>query len=201
MEKVTLYILDTRKYTYNSLLSMTKLDEKELGFLDKYKVIDVKKEKLISYYFKKKYVGEYSLNEFGKPVSSSIRFNISDSKGIVVLAITNNFDIGVDIEVIRNKDEDLVKYVSSKEEYDFIKNEIDFFSIWTNKESLLKCLGTGIKNNIILVPSLPLNGLKEYEGKTYYSKIIKYSDAIISITLNNNEDFLYEIVLEGNNNE
>ena len=74
--KVILHILDTRKYTYNDLLSLTMLNEEELSLFDKYHVLSVKKEKLVSYYFKKKYVGDYFLNEFGKPLSNNIYFNI-----------------------------------------------------------------------------------------------------------------------------
>lgn len=196
--KVILHILDTRKYTYNDLLSLTMLNEEELSLFDKYHVLSVKKEKLVSYYFKKKYVGDYFLNEFGKPLSNNIYFNISDSKGIVVIALSKENDVGVDIEILKPKDEDLVKYVCNDEEYKYVKNEVDFLSIWTNKESLVKCVGTGIKNNIKSIPSLPINGKKEYNENIYYSKSVKYNDSIISITLKGENEFDYELIVEDN---
>ena len=99
MDKISLYVLDTRKYSFGELLALTKLDESEISFLERYHVLDVKKEKLVSYYFKKKYVGDYSLNERGKPISNNVFFNISDSKGMVVLAISKNREVGVDVEI------------------------------------------------------------------------------------------------------
>lgn len=193
MDKVTLYILDTRKHTFNELLSFANLNEEEIKSLEKFRVLEMKKEQLISLYFKKEFIGEYQQNEFGKPISNHMFFNISHSKGVAVLAIAKNHDIGVDIEVVKPKEEDVIKYISNEEEYNFIKTEFDFLAVWTNKESLVKCLGTGIKSNIKGIPALPLNGVKTYNGETYYSKNFKYNDAIISITLKDDSSFEYEI--------
>ncbi len=196
MDKINLYVVDTRKHTFSELLSYTKISDEDLKTLDKFRVLEVKKEKLASLYFKRKYVGEFSINEDGKPVSKNLFFNISHSKGVVVIAISKEHEIGVDIEVIKSKDEDLVKYVSSEEEYKFIKTEFDFLSIWTNKESLVKCLGTGIKSDIKSIPALPLNGKKEFKGETYFSKITKVNDSIISITIKDKNDFDFDLVME-----
>lgn len=196
MEKVRLHLFDTRRNTYSELVSLTNLSDDDLKSLEKYRSIDVKKEKLVSLYIKKKYIGEFSVNEFGKPVSNKIHFNLSHCSGVVVIGISENREIGVDVEVVKSVDQDLVKYVSNDEEYQYIKNEYDFISIWTNKESLVKCLGTGIKNKIKLIPGLPLNGSKEFEGKKYYSRIIKNNDAIISVTLDNEKEFDVELLNE-----
>ena len=201
MDKISIYVLDTRKYTYNDLLTFTKLNDEDVMFLSKFRVLEVKKEKLISYYFKKKYVGEFHLNEYGKPMSDNVYFNISHSKGVVVIAVSQNHEVGVDIELLQPKDKELVKYVCNDEEYRFVKNEVDFISIWTNKESIVKCVGTGIKNKIKDIPSLPLNGKKEYNDETFYSKIIKHGGAIISITIKDDEDFEYILKTEDMKNE
>ncbi len=196
MDKISLYVLDTRKYSFGELLALTKLDEGEISFLERYHVLDVKKEKLVSYYFKKKYVGDYFLNERGKPISNNVFFNISDSKGMVVLAISNNREVGVDVEILTPKDQSLVKYVCSEEEYKFVENEIDFVSVWTSKESIVKCLGTGIKSNIKGIPALPLVGKKTYEGLVFYSTSFRYGDSIISLTLKGEEEFDYTLISE-----
>ena len=201
MDKISLYVLDTRKYSFGELLALTKLDESEISFLERYHVLDVKKEKLVSYYFKKKYVGDYSLSESGKPISNNVFFNISDSKGMVVLAISKNREVGVDVEILMPKDQDLVKYVCSEEEYQFVKNEIDFVSVWTSKESIVKCLGTGIKSNIKGIPALPLNGKKIYEGQAFYSMSFRYGDSIISLTLKGEEEFDYTLISEDTKHE
>ena len=83
--------------------------------LNKYKVEDVKKEKACSLILKNKFIGEYRYNEHGKPISDNIYFNISHSKGVVVFT-QNELPIGIDIELIRPTNEDLVNYISSKEE-------------------------------------------------------------------------------------
>ena len=196
MDNITLYILDTRKTTLTELFELSHLSEEERQSLEKYKAIEVKKEKIVSLYFRNKYIGETYENEFGKPLSKNVFFNISHSKGVVVLAISESHNIGVDVEVIRNKDEDLVKYISNEKELAFIKNEFDFFSMWTNKESLVKCLGTGIRSQVKTIPGLPLNGKKEFKGETFYSKIIKNNDYIISISLRDKEDFIVDMKIE-----
>ena len=192
MDKVKLIVFDTRKHTYNELLLTLNISEEEAKALKKYRALDTRKEKLVSLYFKKKYVGEYSYNEYDKPISPNAFFNISHSKGVVVLALNKEVELGVDIEILRAKDDDLIKYICSEEEYKFVKNEIDFLSVWTNKESLVKCLGTGIKKNVKTIPALPLCGKKEYDGQSFYSKIIRHNDAIISLTVKGNEDFDFE---------
>ena len=180
---------------------MSKIDEADIMFLSKYRVIDVKKEKLISYYFKKKYIGDYYHNEFGKPLSKNINFNISNSKGVVVLATSKEHDIGIDVEILRPKDEDLVKYATNDEEYSYIKNEVDFLSIWTSKEALVKCIGTGIRSKLKEIPALPLNGKKEYNGVTYYRKTFRHNDFIISITINSDKEFEYNLIMEDFKND
>ena len=196
MNKVNVYLFDTRKCTLSELVSFANLSEEDLKSLERFRNIEIKKEKLISLYLKRKYVGEFNFNEHGKPISGHCYFNISHSRGVVVLAINQEYEIGVDIEVIKSADKDLIKYVSNDEELEFIKNEFDFLSIWTNKESLVKCFGTGIKHKIKSIPALPLNGKKEFEGKAYFSKIIKANDAIISITIQNENDFECELITE-----
>lgn len=196
VEKIDLYVLDTRKFTFGELLSMTKIDEADIAFLSKYKVIDVKKEKLISYYFRKKYVGDYFYNEYGKPLSKNIYFNLSNSKGVVVLATSKHYNVGVDTEILRRRDEDLIKYVTNDEEYAYIKNEVDFLSVWTSKESLVKCIGTGIRTQLKEIPALPINGKVTYKEETLYRKTFKHNDFIISITVNSDKEFEYNLIME-----
>ena len=196
MNKVSIYLIDARELSFDELLTFTNLEKNEISFLDKYHSVSTKKEKLISYYFKKKYVGEWYLGKDGKPLSNNVYFNISGSKGVVVLAISKDTDVGIDIEVLRPINKELIDYVCNDEELPFIKSEVDFISIWTNKESVVKCLGTGIKNNLKNIPGLPLNGKKCFEGQTFYSKTIKYKDAVISLTINSDKEFDYELILE-----
>ena len=153
------------------------------------------KEKAASFILKNKYIGEYHLNEFNKPISDKYEFNISHSKGVVVF-IKDNTPIGIDIEKIREVETDLIDYISNDEEKEYITNKEKFYEIWTNKESLVKCIGTGIVDKIKEIPSLPLNSKKEYKNKTFYSKTIKYLDYIISISRQENKPFDIKIMEE-----
>ena len=188
--KVKFY--DTAVTTLENILSSSFLFDKDFSYLSRFKIEETKKEKACSSIFKNKYVGEYHLNEFGKPLSENVNFNISHSKGAVVF-IKDKIPIGIDIEKIRPVENSLVEYISSKEEREYIKSDINFYEIWTNKESLTKAIGTGIKTKIKDIPGLPINGKKTYQEKEFYSKTIKYKDYIISVTRENNEPFEIEI--------
>ena len=193
MYKVTLITFDSSNYSLEDLLSISGV---ESSFIDKYKQLETKKEKLISEYFKRKYASHYYLSETNKPLSKDIKFNISHSHGIIVLAISESRDIGVDIELIRNKDERLKEYISSPSELDYIDSGINFYEVWTSKESLVKCIGSGLVNNIKEIPSMPINGKKYYLGESYISKCIHLDNSIISITLKGEDDFKVDLLKE-----
>ena len=88
----------------------------------------------------------------GKPVlegHQDIHFNISHSGDYVACAISST-EVGIDIE---NKKKPLLKVASrffTSEEYQSItkltgkKQEDQFLSLWTIKESYLKCIGSGL---------------------------------------------------------
>lgn len=193
MEIVKLYLFDSRTSGFDNIFSSLFLSDEDIDHLERYKIEEVKKEKALSLHFKNKYIGEYSINEYGKPISKNIFFNISHSHGIVVLATSSKYDVGVDIEVIRDKKDDLARFISNEEEYQYIKSDKNFFEVWTSKESLSKCVGTGIRNNIKSIPSFPLNGIKTFNNETYFNKLIEKDDYVISITLKTKEDFEIEV--------
>jgi len=196
MNNVKLYI-----YNINNLIIDFKdipfIDNKDIVYAMKYKQIIDQKQQIISRYFKNKYIKNWYINENKKPLSNDIYFNISHSHDYVILAISNKYNIGIDIELKNDKREDRLKnFICNKEELDFIKENDDFYKIWTSKESLLKCVGTGLVNDLKKVNSLPIDGMKEYDGKIYYSHYINYDNYSLSITIMSDEDFDIEIVEE-----
>lgn len=192
MNKLTLLYVDTNIISLENLLSSSFLFDEDIKELSRFKLEETKKEKAVSLILKNKYVGEYSINEYGKPISESCYFNISHSKGFVVF-IKDTVPIGVDLEKIRPVEEDLKSYISSEEEKEYITSDKAFYEIWTNKESLTKCLGTGIKEKIKDIPSIPINGSKTYKNKIYRSKTVIYKDTVISVTRENELQFEIEI--------
>lgn len=188
MLNIKVIYVDINNTSLETLLASPFLNEQDIVSLDRYKFEETKKEKAASLILKNKYVGEYQVNEFGKPISEKCYFNISHCKGVVVF-VKDDLPIGIDIEKIRPIEDDLRDYISSKEEKEFIQDDEQFFKIWTNKESLTKCLGTGIKNKISDIPALPITGIKTYQNKTLYSRTIKYQNYVLSMTRDNKEPF------------
>lgn len=83
--------------------------------------------------------------ERGKPFipNSNIHFNISNTKGAVILII-HDAPIGIDLETIREPREIIYNRVFCQEEIDSIKSAEDFTKLWTRKESVVKLFGGGI---------------------------------------------------------
>lgn len=186
--KLLVHLFDTSEKNIDDLLSLPCLKDEDFKIFEKYKDIEKKKEKIVSTYFKNKYIGEYFFSNEGKPLSKKIYFNISHSRGVVVFVMDES-PIGIDIEKVRDVNDNLKNYISSQEEKEYIGDNKSFFEIWTSKESLVKCIGTGIKEKPNKIPSLPINGKKIYNGKTYFSKVVEYQGYVISVTIENSGDF------------
>lgn len=187
MRNIVVHTIDTNKYSLEELLSSKYLKGSDLSIFDKYKCEEVKKERIASTILKNKFVKEYYVDEKGKPLSDHIYFNVSHSKGMVALAMDEH-PIGLDIELIRETNDDLKRYISNDEEFAFIKDDKSFFEIWTSKESLSKCVGEGLNKQVKLIPSLPLIGKKEYLKKVFISNQKEFNGYIISITIESDEE-------------
>lgn len=189
MTTIDIFIFDSRNFTYSELVEILKIDENSEKLLQKFACEEVRKEKLVSLFYKEQFVPNYSIDKNGKPISPNLHFNISHSKGMVAFVMNKSRPIGVDIEEIRPVEDKLKRYVSTEEEYQQIDSDESFFKIWTSKESLVKCVGIGIKKQPKNIPSLPFNGIKNYEGKVYRSKTIRFANYIGSITLEGKQDY------------
>lgn len=94
-----------------------------------------------------------------KPAVAELQFNTSHTKGYVVIAISDQ-PIGIDIEYLNpdfNYPEILTQCFNS-EELDFIKKGKDpllnFYTLWTRKEALIKATGEGLIENIDKIASI-----------------------------------------------
>ena len=90
----------------------------------------------------------------------------------------------------------MMTVVSSREENEYITDERRFFEVWTNKESLVKAYGTGIKEDIKNIPSLPINGVRVYKSNFYMNKTILYNNFIITVSRQSKEDFEINLIGE-----
>ena len=97
--------------------------------------------------------------EHGKPAlaspwdKSQLRFNLSHSAGLALIAVSLGFDIGVDVEHLSRKVgqmKDLAKRFFAPGEYEQLcalpreEQRRAFFCCWTRKEAYLKAVGTGL---------------------------------------------------------
>ena len=84
-------------------------------------------------------------NENEKPILDGVFFNISHSADLVVCALTQEGEIGIDVELEKEINlDDFVKSFTSKEwkhitEHSFPLKK--FFWYWVRKESIIKALG------------------------------------------------------------
>lgn len=193
--KLIVYIYNTKSVALEALLNNKYISELEKSSFEKYKNLETKKEKIVSAIFKNKYVGHYHTNEFGKPLSNEKYFNVSHSKGYVAF-VSDQVPVGIDIEKVRNAEEDLIKFISSEKEKEYIHDNETFFEIWTNKEALVKAIGSGIKDKISSIPGLPINGIRVYKDKTFMNKTIRVDDTIITVSRQDNETFDLEVCKE-----
>jgi 4'-phosphopantetheinyl transferase len=96
---------------------------------------------------------EFEYNQFGKPfLSSNLKFNLSHSGNLALLAVGLDFEIGVDIEQKNGAfiDDGMILHCLTANEkshfYSLPKNEkiTFFFDCWTTKEAYLKAYSFGL---------------------------------------------------------
>ena len=174
MSEVKLHLFNINDSKFNDLFSSCLNDNDKI--------------KTLSSYLKKKYIGEYHSNEFGKPISSNIKFNISHSGPYIVLVTTNDREIGVDIEVKKDISDKLKEYVRHTNES--IETNIDFFKLWTKKEAILKCSGKGIDRRLNEIDTSGTSDIVYLDNKLYRYVIIDNNDYVISIVLEGEENFM-----------
>jgi len=98
---------------------------------------------------------ELELGDNGKPRlcdGNGIKFNLSHSNGLALVAVTENREVGVDVELIE-PGRDLValaKRALPREDAAAVRTASEsecaavFYGAWTRHEARLKCLGTGL---------------------------------------------------------
>ena len=194
MKKIIIRLLSTESVKESLSFVMSYIDEDRLHKAKKFKQEKDQLQSLGAAYLIKKYLPnkkiEYPLKK--KPfIKDGPYFNISHSGKYIVLAIDDEEDVGVDIERIDEKKIEAIKFVS-EERIDSIDTN-DIFKIWTNKESLIKCRGTGI-SEIRFAPGLPLEGLRNFCNKEYFTKSLIYDGYSLSLTRKGNLPFEIELI-------
>jgi len=96
----------------------------------------------------------FSYNEHNKPAinyphTTRVQFNLSHSDDRLIIALTMDFAIGVDIEKIKDSfNPAIVKRFFSIEEQQALETSAEpaifFYQTWSRKEAVLKALGKGL---------------------------------------------------------
>jgi len=119
---------------------------------------------------------QISQTDFGKPVvAGALHFNVSHSGDLVLLALSADRAVGIDVERCRGVERVsalVARWLTSAEQQD-VARRVDggadlseaFLRVWSLKEARLKALGVGIANaahaDIDAVSVLPLDELLE----------------------------------------
>ena len=109
-------------------------------------------------------------NEYQKPVLNSadqLHFNVSHSSGQILIGISRQMQIGVDIESMRADTDwkNIAKHYYSAGEYEMMDTAEDakslFYQLWTAKEAFMKGYGSGFHfplNQISVEYANPMSG-------------------------------------------
>ena len=109
--------------------------------------------------------GKYGKPELATAHNSVLRFNISHSEELAMYAITNNWEVGIDVEyVCPFKDaEHIARRFFSQQENELLDKvsvemkQETFFRYWTCKEAVVKAMGDGLFHSLeqINIGTLP----------------------------------------------
>ena len=198
LETVSVLLLDIKGIADHRESVVRLLSDEEIKASDRYLKDSDKLLHLGSAYLKKKYVeGNITIDSFGKPKSDRCFFNISHSRDLVGIAITQYGKVGLDIENKEELKDDVKAFCLSDYEINELGKETatEYF---VSKESLAKAEGSGLPNDIKSLPALPLNGEVEYKGKKYFRHTVDNKSHYISVTLEGADFITYTEELEGN---
>jgi 4'-phosphopantetheinyl transferase len=126
---------------------------------------------------------DFAVNAFGKPRLSAPRpplhFNLSHAGGMAVLAVSDRYQVGVDLEEIRPFKEDVAgRFFSASERHALrlvtAENYFEaFYRCWTRKEAFVKAHGAGL--------SFPLDAFDVSIDATGEPKLLRLDgDAVAS---------------------
>ena len=190
MDQLNIYILNTILVKRHLSFIYSFVDEKRREKAERYAH---EKDQLLSFgagYLLKKYLPKGEIKEMknGKPyLEDGPFFNISHSGEYVVLAIHPTKEVGIDIEKIDESRVDAIRFVLNKDEKK-TNDTTTLFQIWSNKESLAKCISTGLKD-MKNISGFPLEGNRTINEENYYSKSMIYDNYSLSVSLKGKEPF------------
>ena len=184
-------IVDLNNLVFDYNESFKTLTEEEKNKVNSYKMEDDRIRSIISFMLLKRYTPdtEVTHNEYGKPYKEGLYFNISHSKNLVVMLTSTFQEVGVDTEwLFKPIKDNLDLYVFGKK----IEPNSLFIEMWTRKEAVGKCIGTGVMKGMREIPYK--EGLNKYNGIDIFVRTIIYKEYAISLALKGKLAEPYEII-------
>lgn len=146
-------ISDITYSEYEKTYALLSAEEQER--IDRKKKAADKKCSLAAFFLLNRMLKEYygidkvdiSRTQTGKPylLDSNIYFSISHSGEYVAVA-TNESEIGIDVERVRECRADVKQRICTETELSYIgSDDIKFLTVWTIKEAAVKMTGIGVK--------------------------------------------------------
>lgn len=145
----------------------------------------------------------FSYSEYGRPFLADYDFNVSHAGDWIVIAVASNGRVGVDVEKIRQVEENLadVCFTSQEKEVIFSNERFDvekFFDFWTLKEAFLKADGRGLSFPLLdfyfeLSSSPQINFLKNEKSDKWYFRTYVLSQEYKLAMCRDQENFPGEI--------
>lgn len=114
---------------------------------------------------------QFGTKENGKPYllnEPNVYFNLSHTKNALLCSISNESEIGVDIEQIKKIDYKLLDYIAhpaEKQSFKFVHQtnyDLLFYLIWTRKEAYCKRTGIGIRQKLDTINTTTCVPEKQY---------------------------------------
>lgn len=124
----------------------------------------------------------FCYGEHGKPSLErypEIHFNLSHCKEAIA-CIVADVPVGVDVESVGRYSENVARYCMSDEEVCVIESSASpqeaFTLLWTKKEAVVKCIGTGINDDMkgLLLPE----NITELQVEAHLSTDRRYAYAV-----------------------
>lgn len=158
---------------------------------------------------------DFTYNQYGKPSIKSehnpanIKFNVTHSNTLVLYAITQNREVGIDLEYVRevSNSERIVKRYFSEEDGKFYHSQSEgnkklaFFKLWTRKEAYSKARGMGIglpgkKFDLSLTPKFQNNSTENTNPEWSLVDIEINSDYMASLAAEGKDLEIYHFTVD-----
>lgn len=132
-------------------------------------------------------------DENGKPFieESSICFNLSHSGSLALCAVSDGA-VGCDVEVIHPCSRKIAQRFFTKAEAELLEKsecaDLVFTRLWTMKESILKCLGTGLSGGLSEYDFSLFTGERCFEAHNLFFNLFDIPEHVVCVCSRVGED-------------